>query len=317
MPGMPRSIIAGGIAILVIFVGVLAGCDNLFYFPSKNLFMDPASIGYPYHEVFFDSLDGTRLHGWFFAPKGDAARAKATIIQFHGNAENISTHFQAVVWLAREGFNVFVFDYRGYGGSDGTPNRDGVQDDAVAAVRWVRGRPDVDPERLILLGQSLGAAIAVHLAAGPERAGVRAVVLESGFSSYRAIVRDKLADHIVTWALQWPLSFLVSDRYRPQDDIANIAPIPVLIIHGTDDPVVPYHHAQTLYAAAHEPKTLWTIQGGGHTAAFGRYREIYRPRLVAFLDQLLGDAPGSFQEFEPATQSAKITRHAEFRSRPR
>lgn len=271
--------------------GLLAGCDNLFYYPSRNSFIDPVSIGLPYKDVSFNSLDGTRLHGWFFAPKGGTDGAKATVIHFHGNAENISTHFQAVAWLAREGFNVFVFDYRGYGQSDGEPNKDGIQDDAVAAVRWVRGRPDVDPDRLIFFGQSLGAAIAVHLAAGPEGTGLRVVVLESGFSSYRAITREKLAASFLTWPFQWPLSLLVSDRDRPRDDIAKIAPVPVLIIHGTADPVVPYHHAEVLYAAAREPKTLWTIPGAGHTSAFGRYGEIYRPRLLAFLNQQLADAP--------------------------
>lgn len=284
---MIMSVLLAGATLAV----VMAGCDNLFYYPSGNSFIDPVSIGLPYNDVFFNSLDGTRLHGWFFAQEGGPASAKATVIHFHGNAENISTHFQAVAWLAREGFNVFVFDYRGYGQSDGKPNRDGIQEDAVAAVRWVRGRPDVDPDRLIFFGQSLGAAIAVHLAAGQERAGVRVVLLESGFSSYRTLTRDKLAGSFLTWPLQWPLSFLVSDRYRPRDDIAKIAPIPVLIIHSTADPIVPYHHAQTLYAAAREPKTLWTIPDAGHTSAFGRYRDIYHPRLVAFLEQYLADVP--------------------------
>jgi len=273
--------------------GLLAGCDGLFYYPSRSSAIDTGSIGLPFNDVFFNSLDGTRLHGWFFAPKDGPDRAKATVIHFHGNAENISTHFQAAAWLAREGFNVFVFDYRGYGLSDGEPNKDGIQEDAVAAVRWVRSRPDVDHDRLIFFGQSLGAAIAVHLAAGQERTGLRAVVLESGFSSYRTITREKLAYSFITWPFQWPLSLLVSDRYRPRDDIAKIAPIPVLIIHGTTDPVVPYSHALTLYVAAHEPKTIWTIPGAGHTSAFGRYGEIYRPRLVAFLDQYLDDAPGT------------------------
>src|SRR5574341_797965 len=283
----------GVLSAVTILAGLLTGCDNMFYHPSRNNFIDPASIGLPYNDVYFNSLDGMRLHGWFFTPKGGPDKAKATVIHFHGNAENISTHFHAVAWLVREGFNVFVFDYRGYGQSDGKPNREGIQEDAGAAVRWVRERPDVDPDRLIFFGQSLGAAIAIHLAAAQERSGLRAVVLESGFSGYRAIARDKLAGSVLTWPLQWPLSLLVSERYVPRDDIAKIAPVPVLIIHGTADPIVPYHHAETLYAAALDPKTLWTIPGAGHTSAFGRYGEIYRPRLVAFLDHCLADAEGS------------------------
>jgi fermentation-respiration switch protein FrsA (DUF1100 family) len=277
-----------------LLLGGLIGCDGLFYFPSRELVRDPSAIGVPFRDVWFDSQDGTRLHGWFFpADREGGAPAEGTVVHFHGNAENISTHVYSSAWLAHAGFNVLAFDYRGYGESAGTPDPDGVQQDAIAAIRWVSDQPDIDPRRLVLFGQSLGAAIAVHLAAGPEGAGLRAVVLESGFSSYRTIAREKLALSVLTWPLQWPLSFLVSDRYRPRDDIAKLAPIPVLIIHGTADPVVPYHHAQALYAAAREPKMLWTIPDGGHTAAFGRYGEIYRPRLVAFLNQHLADAPGT------------------------
>lgn len=299
---VPRGRSMRRMAVVVCAVAIVAGCDGLFYFPSRELIHDPVAIGLPFHDVWFDGQDGTRLHGWFF-PAGPAGGtpAKATVIHFHGNAENISTHVYSAVWLAREGFNVFAFDYRGYGQSDGKPDKDGIQEDAAAAVRWVRGRPDVDPDRLIFFGQSLGAAIAVHLAAGPEGAGLRAVVLESGFSSYRTITREKLSLSVLTWPLQWPLSFLVSDRYRPREAIAKLAPVPVLIIHGTADPVVPYSHAVTLYAAAREPKTLWTIPDAGHTAAFGRYGEIYRPRLVAFLDRCLADAPETFQREREAT----------------
>ncbi|MFZ5862055.1 MAG: alpha/beta hydrolase [Nitrospirota bacterium] len=272
---------------LAVFLGA---CDNLFYHPSRTMFIDPVSIGFSYEEAHFTSLDGTRLHGWFFpADFPEGHEAAATVIHFHGNAENISTHFQAAAWLVREGFNVFIFDYRGYGQSSGQPDTDAIQSDATAAVRWVRARPGVDPDRLVFFGQSLGVAIAVH-AARHERAGLRALVLESGFAGYRRIAREKLASSWITWPLQWPLSFLVSDRYRPIDDIARIGRVPVLLIHGTADPVVPYHHAEALFAAANEPKLLWTISGGGHTSAFVRHGDEYRPRLVAFLNEHLADA---------------------------
>ncbi len=272
---------------------VLVGCNGLFYYPSRATFTDPETIGLRYIGVFFDSGDGTRLHGWFFPAQSDGASKSvttraATVVHFHGNAENISTHFRGAEWLARAGYNVLVFDYRGYGSSDGVPSRAGIQLDAAAAIAYVRARPDVDSERLVLFGQSLGAAIAVAAVAEPgNRPGVRAVILESGFASYRRIAREKLAAMWFTWPLQWPLSFLVSDALRPVDLVPAVAPIPVLIVHGTLDPIVPFEHADALYAAAREPKALWAVTGGGHINAFGRYGVVYRPALLEYLRQHL------------------------------
>lgn len=295
-------------AAALLALAMLLGCNNLFYYPSRREFVNPTSLGLQYTDVFFESLDGERLHGWFFpasrGPRGGSApgmqaRARATVVHFHGNAENITTHFWNVAWLPGEGYNVFAFDYRGYGRSAGSLDRIGIQGDAAAAVRYVRQRPDVDPQRLILFGQSLGGAIAVYLAAAQTRQGVRAVVIDSTFSGYRAIAREKLAGSWLTWPLQWPLSFLFSDQLSPKPVIHRVSPIPLLIIHGTADEIVPPHHAEELFAAAREPKTLWLVPDAGHTQALQKYGEIYRPRLIAFFEEALrrgedgGDRKGS------------------------
>jgi fermentation-respiration switch protein FrsA (DUF1100 family) len=276
---------------VIIAALLAAGCNNVFYYPSQERFAEPEAIGLPYTGVFFESLDGTRLHGWFFpAARAAGEPPPPVIIQFHGNAENITSHFRSVAWLARSGFNVFVFDYRGYGASAGRPGRAGIQRDALAAIRYVRSRPDVDPGRLVLFGQSVGGAIAITAAvAAPE--GVRAVIAESAFASYRGIAREKLGSLWFTWPLQWPLSFLVTDAFSPVEAIGRLAPIPVLIVHGTNDPVVPFHHAEALMAAAGEPKTLWAVFGDGHIGAFTRYGAVYRPALLAYLRGVL--EPGS------------------------
>lgn len=286
----------GRYAAAVLVLAMLIGCNNLFYYPSRHRFVDPTSLGLRYTDVFFESLDGMRLHGWFFPASGGSgdqsalethARARATVVHFHGNAENITTHFRNVAWLPGEGYNVFAFDYRGYGRSSGSLDRTGIQDDAAAAVRYVRTRPDVDPHRLILFGQSLGGAIAVYVAAAQTREGIRAVVIDSAFSGYRTIVREKLAGTWLTWPFQWPLSFLVSDRLSPKAVIHGVSPIPLLIIHGTADEIVPSHHAEELFAAAREPKTLWLVPDAGHTQALLKHGDIYRRRLIAFLEEAL------------------------------
>jgi fermentation-respiration switch protein FrsA (DUF1100 family) len=125
-----------------------------------------------------------------------------------------------VAWLPAQGFNVLALDYRGYGGSQGTPSFAGVQLDIDAAMRALMARPDVDPNRIIVFGQSLGAALAVHYVAhSPYRSSVRAVVLDSPFSDYRSIVREKLASFFLTWPFQWLPTVTVQNDYSPAASI--------------------------------------------------------------------------------------------------
>ncbi|MCE9615618.1 MAG: alpha/beta hydrolase [Lentisphaerae bacterium] len=263
-----------------------AGCANgVFYQPNHKVYQTPASRGLAYEAVTFTSADGTPLSGWFIPAVGPPI---GTVIHFHGNAQNMTAHFSFVGWLPAAGFNVFVFDYRGYGQSGGKPERRGVYADGVAAIRYVAGRPDVDPQRLVVFAQSLGGANAIAVLARHPFPGVRAAAIESSFSSYRGIARDKIAlIPVLSW-VRWPLSFLVvGNAYSPDALVDRLPPIPLLFIHGTDDVVVPYRHSEILFARAHEPKTLWTVEHGRHTEAFMRFGSRYREPLVAFFAQAL------------------------------
>jgi fermentation-respiration switch protein FrsA (DUF1100 family) len=262
-------------------VALVSGCASLLFFPQKELLITPKRLELDYRDVSFASADGTPLHGWFLPAKGTA---KGTVVFFHGNAENISTHIGSVFWMPARGYNVFLFDYRGFGRSGGKPNLSGANADGAAAIETARTLEGVDRSRLVVFGQSIGGAIAVRALAEAGTDGVRALVLESAPSSYRRIAREKLAGFFLTWPFQWPLSFLMPDGDSAERWIGRLAPVPVLIIHGDADPVVPFGHALRLYAAAGEPKQLWRIQGGGHIKAFGRFADPYRDRLIAFLD---------------------------------
>ena len=196
----------------------------------------------------------------------------------------------SVRWLPARGFNVFLLDYRGYGVSGGTASMSGVQDDMDAALGAVLARNDVDPDRVVVFGQSLGGAIAIHnVAHSPHRRHIRALVVESAFASYREIAREKLASFWLTWPLQWPLSWTVSDAYNPSAAVASISPIPLLIIHGDRDLIVPPHHGQELYDLAREPKQIWIVPGGGHIQAF--QSQPYRDRFVDYLAEVLEKSP--------------------------
>lgn len=140
--------------------GLSSCAQQAFYYPDHADYGTPAQAGLQHEDIFFQSEDGTRLHGWFIPAQnaGGLIPARATIIHFHGNAQNLSAHKEAVQWLPAHGYNVFLFDYRGYGLSEGRPNQAGLFADSNAALNYVRSRPDVDKNRLLVFGQSLGAA---------------------------------------------------------------------------------------------------------------------------------------------------------------
>jgi uncharacterized protein len=265
---------------------LLSACIGLFFQPYRPYVRTPADIGLTYEDVTFETDDGVRLHGWYLPASRPSC---ATILFLHGNAENISTHIASVYWLPARGFNVFLFDYRGYGASSGSPSLAGIQRDIDAAMRYVLGRRDHGPAAMY--GQSLGGAMAIYYAAhGRLRAHIRSLVVESSFASYRGITREKLAGFWLTWPLQWLPKLTISDKYSPVAAIGQVAPIPLLLVHGDKDPIVPLQDGERLFAAAHEPKEFWKVEGVGHIAAFRS--PAMRERLTAYLrGQLCPDLP--------------------------
>ncbi len=263
--------------LLAIVLHIVSGCaHNLFYYPDNDDHGDsPAASGLKHEFVTFASTDGTRLTGWFVPAAGVAEprNAKGTVIQVHGNAGNMTAHWAFVSWLPARGFNVFMFDYRGYGESAGSPNLQGLFEDTRSAIDYVRKRPDVDPRRLVILAQSLGGNNAVAAVGEGSREGIRAMVIDSTFSSYSAIANDKLPG----------IGLLVDDRYSADRYVAGLAPIPLLFIHGMEDRVIPYRHSERLFALAGEPKWLTLVPGGAHIDALsGRQGEKYRDIVADF-----------------------------------
>src|SRR5215467_2652884 len=222
-------------------------------------------------DVWFNSADGTRLNGWFFASHKNPELA--TIIFFHGNGGNISN----VGWLAQRfanhGFNVLLFDYRGYGRSEGVAaNESDLYADGDAAVAYVMNQKGVRAEQIVLYGHSLGTAIVADVA---SRRTVGAVVLESGFSS---------ASSVATSALPWLprcLHFLGKNRFESARKLNSVR-APILIAHGDPDHTIPTSEAQLLYAAANKPKKLLIVPGAGHVV-FGSAGKQYLDQVEQFI----------------------------------
>lgn len=236
----------GAYVALVLFLYVAQG--SLLYLPgipSRELTADPRDIGLDYEEVHLQAADGVGLHGWY-VPAGDA---RGTLLFFHGNAGNISHRLDSLRIFHRLGLNVLIFDYRGYGRSEGKPSEEGMQQDALAAwnhLVTVRGEA---PERVVLFGRSLGAALAAWLAAR-ERPG--ALILESAFVSV-----PELAGDLYWWLPARRLSRL---RYDTRDYLAGVQ-CPVLVVHSPDDEIIPYRHGRALYEAARPPKAFLQLRG--------------------------------------------------------
>ncbi len=268
-----RTLAALAVALLV------SGCTTVFFQPSSTIYETPGQYGIDYQPVEFNASDGTALFAWFLPARG---QPKATILYLHGNGQNISAHFSNVAWMPAAGFNVLAIDYRGYGGSAGKPTLPGVQLDIDAAMRVLLARPDVNQDRIIVFGQSLGGALAIHYVAhSAYKSHIKAVVVDSSFADYRRIAQEKLANLFITWPLQWLPTFTVNNDYAPIASVAALSPIPLLLIHGERDGIVALHHSQALFEAAQEPKALWTVEDAGHIGALRESK--VRKRLAEFL----------------------------------
>jgi hypothetical protein len=278
--------------LLVPLVGLcLAACTSLAFYPTREHALTPDQIGLAYREVDFKAADGVRLHGWFLPARPPRI---GSVLFVHGNAENISTHIGSVAWLPAAGFDVLLFDYRGYGRSEGVPTLAGLHLDFEAALDLLLDAPELAGDNVVVFGQSLGGALAITaLADSPQRERVRALVIEGAFTGYRSLAREKLAGFWLTWPLQWPLGLTIDDQYRPIEMIGALAPMPVVVIQGEADQIVPPHHGLALFEAAGEPKALWLVAATGHIQAFAQ-PEI-RARLRNYLHSVLDD-PGVLTE---------------------
>ncbi len=277
-----RRLLAGLFALTLL----LSGCGRLFFLPESGHRWDPADADIVYEDVWFEAADGVRLHAWFLPV--DEQPARGSVLFLHGNAENVSTHIASVYWLPERGYNVLMLDYRGFGLSGGSPDFAGVHRDAEAALAVLAEHEATDPERIIVFGQSLGAAVAITLVGqAGERYGVRGLVADSPFTSYRGIAREKFGEFWLTWPFQWPLSLTVSDRFAPRDFIGEVSPVPLLLLAGEADTIVPMHHAEALYEKAREPKTLWRLRHAGHIQSMA-FEEVRR-ELVAWMDEVIGN----------------------------
>lgn len=246
---------------------------RLVYFPGPPPTTTPAALGLKHRELHLVTSDGVRIHAWFLP----APAARGALVFCHGNAGNIEHRLHAARAFLDMGLSVLLFDYRGYGASEGHPTEAGTYLDAEAAYAALLEEPGVTPTRIVIYGESLGAGVALELA---RRREVAAVVTEAAFTSL-----PDLGSRLYPWL---PVRLLSRFRYHNLSKVASLD-APLLVIHSPDDDIVPYAHGQRLFAAAAEPKQFLETEGGHNDGGFLR-RDEWRELVSTFLDDVLREA---------------------------
>ena len=241
--------------------------ENFFlFFPDKVLAMTPEDLHLDYEEVHFDTEDGIRLHGWLFPLEGESP----IILFCHGNAGNISHRLDNVRLLLDQGLQVFIFDYRGYGKSTGTPSETGLYTDGLAAYDYLVGERGVPPGQIVLFGRSLGAVVAIDMAL---KKGVGSLIMESAFTSTRDMAKNMGLFRLI--------SYFLPPHYNALEKISRVD-VPMLIVHGERDKIVPFSMGQKLFEAAKMPKYFYPLNRAGHNDTYVEGGEEYFQTIAAF-----------------------------------
>lgn len=253
---------------------------KFIFFPSPIINATPVDFDLTYEEVWLNVSTG-KIHGWWLP----SSQANAPVLlYFHGNGSNNGDSIARVPFLHQLGFSVFLFDYRGYGLSNGPfPNEKMVYEDSEAAWRYLTQTRQIAPRQIFLLGHSLGGAIAIDLASKyPDIAGA---IIECSFTSMLA-----MSEYVGRYKII-PVDWLLTQRFDSLAKVKNLD-VPLLFIHGRDDGVVPYQMSEELYTAANEPKQLLLISEANHNDVAAVGGEKYVRAIEQFVEQVLETTEG-------------------------
>ena len=257
--------------ILFLLIAARLLLPSLAFHPTRDPGATPGDVGLRWEDVTLTTDDGVRLHAWYVP----AENARGTLLFCHGNGGNLSWRVDSLRIFHDLGLSSFIFDYRGYGQSEGVPSPEGLARDARAAWDWLRDR-GVEPGGIVLFGRSLGGAVALELT---RSVTPRALILESTFASPFGVLRlDFLAPL---------LRLAVGDVWNSREAAGRLA-IPVLCLHSPDDGIVPFREGRRLYEAVAGEKAFVEIRGG-HNEGFLLSRETYVPALDRFLTEHFGE----------------------------
>lgn len=289
-------------SVVTFFLFFCTSCTHLFYHPSRVDSGIKEQYKLSLREGYLSSKEGTPIHYWYIPfqenrhlinkkSAKEISQTKGLFLQFHGNAQNMTFHVANMLWVLEYGYDLMVFDYRGYGKSEGEPDPKGLVEDAVSILQYADKLSEKTQHNLITYGQSLGGSILSYALVKSYRPkNLRAVVVESSFYSYREIAQSKLAEHWFSWPFQWLAYLLINDTYSPSRvDLTSLSPTPVYLLYSKKDPVVPYYNADLFYKNLAEPKTLWSYNIPAHIYGMWVEKGRFRDLLMAGLKRPLDD----------------------------
>ncbi|MCL1489539.1 MAG: alpha/beta hydrolase [Pseudanabaena sp. Salubria-1] len=268
------------LAYIGLAIALYLGQSNLVYMPSQELIDTPATIGLKFDDVQLSTKDNVNLDSWFVPAKDNDQIGKGVILFCHGNGGNIGNRVSYLPIFKDLGLATFLFDYRGYGKSEGKPSEEGTYNDVEAAWQYLTQEKQIPPQKIIIYGESLGGAIASYLAQkisqqdGKNSAG--GLILASTFTS----ISDRAAELYPFM----PIRFLSRFSYNSIDRLPIIK-IPILVIHSIDDEIIPFHHGDRNFQVANQPKKLVTLRGD-HNGGFLDSLETYRNGLKEFIQSI-------------------------------
>ncbi len=264
-----------GLAIALYF-----GQSNLVFMPSKDVIETPKSVGIKFEDVLLTTKDSVNLAAWFVPAKDNDPIGKGVILFCHGNGGNISNRVSYLPIFKDLGLSTFLFDYRGYGKSEGSPNEEGTYADIEAAWQYLTQERKISPKKIIIYGESLGGAIASYIAQTNSQQDSQnfaaGLILASTFTS----ISDR-ASELYPFL---PIRLLSRFSYNSVERLPNIK-IPILIIHSVDDEIIPIQHGERNFQVANAPKRLVKLRGD-HNGGFLDSLEIYRTGINEFIQGL-------------------------------
>lgn len=266
------------LVVLPLFLVALSGCrslTSLYFHPHQTYYNDPADFGIKYQEVQLSTEDGETLHNWLFEAEQPL---KGRVVFFHGNAENISTHFASVYWLPSYGYEVLLVDYRGFGKSTGIPKLPQVLNDMVQSYRWMLSQNQETNVPVYVLGQSIGAALST-MAISELDHQPDCMVLDSGFASFKDMAKIGFQHSWLLWPFAYPASWLLPTEYEPQN-YGDKLTSKVLQIHSIEDSVVPVEQGRLLNKTFQ--RVEWYETQGPHISTFNHQQ--HRDKVVEFFD---------------------------------
>jgi pimeloyl-ACP methyl ester carboxylesterase len=269
---------------MLFFLFCISSCSSLYYQPDRILYSRPQQFNHAKAIQEFDFLSTdrkTKLKGWMITPYG---KSKGTIVQFHGNAENMSSHVHFIIWLLKEGYTIWTWDYRGYGGSEGTPDPNGVIEDGVAALDFAY--QNRQGQHFIVWGQSIGGAIAPRsILKFEHRNKIDLLILDSTFSSYKTVARQLFAKQWYLWPFQWVAWLLASDAGESSNSLRSFQGRS-LVLHDHLDPVIDFESGKEVYRLLTGRKELWELNEGTHLGSISDQNPEQQKRMTALLNSL-------------------------------